>query len=101
MKMALSKLEKFFHINKLVFHSLDLCLYQASVVVGEDEYLVCDDKENLIRAHSLIDIQRLCRKIKADQQVLRHESAYDEMVGAPSKGEGNALEVPIRDNGYY
>ena len=39
MPIPLSKLEKFFYIDELVIHSLDLALYQASVIVDGEEHL--------------------------------------------------------------
>ncbi|USH05442.1 DUF6482 family protein [Grimontia kaedaensis] len=101
MKTPLTKLEKYFVIDKLIIHSLDLCLYQASVVIDGEEHFVCYDDGNFLRTHSLIEIQKCCKNLKAKETVLRQESAYDEMVGAPAKGETNALEVPLKDCGLY
>lgn len=101
MKISLTKLEKCVAIDKLIIHSLDLCLYQASVIIEGDEYFVCHDNGNFLRSHSLIDIQKYCKNLKAKEAVLRQESAYDEMIGASSKRESNALEVPLKDHGLY
>lgn len=101
MKMALSKLEQFFYVDKLVIHSLDMALYHASVLVDGAEYYVTDEKDQFLRAHSIVDLQRKCCRIKAKAQVLRHQSAYDEMIGAPVRQESNQLEVPLQDNQYY
>ena len=100
-KKSLKTLEQYFVIDQLIVHSLDLCLYQVSVRVGEEEFMICDDKGELLRAHSIVDIQRKCRRLNVNKQVLRQESAYDEMVGGPAKGEGNRLEVPLGDNKLY
>ncbi|AMG29297.1 hypothetical protein AL542_02340 [Grimontia hollisae] len=101
MKISLTKLEKCVAIDKLIIHSLDLCLYQASVIIDGDEYFVCHDDGNFLRTHSLIDIQKYCRNLKVRERVLRQESAYDEMVGGPSKTESNAMEVPLKDHELY
>ncbi|MGF1767932.1 DUF6482 family protein [Enterovibrio makurazakiensis] len=101
MKKTLSTLAKVRDIDTLVIHSLDLCLYQASVVIGDKEFMVTDDIGNLVRAHSLLEIQKQCQNINANTQIMRQESAYDEMVGGPSKGKGNRLEVQISDNKLY
>lgn len=100
-KKPLDILEKYFVIDKLVIHSLDLCLYQASVVIDNEEHMICDDRGQLLRSHSLIEMQKLCRNLKVKARVLRQESAYDEMVGGPEKDEGNRLEVPLGDNKLY
>ena len=58
MSMPLSKLEKFFYIDKLVIHSLDLALYQVSVLVDGEEHFVTDDKGKFLRAHSILELQK-------------------------------------------
>lgn len=101
MTMPLSKLEKYFYIDKLVIHSLDLSLYQVSVVIDDEEHYVTDDKGQFLRAFSIVELQKQCRKLKAKHQVLRQQSAYDEMVGQPSRDSSNLLEVPLKDNKLY
>lgn len=64
MTMPLSKLEKFFYIDKLVVHSIDLSLYQASVVIDDEEYYITNEKGDYIRAISVLEIQKICRKLK-------------------------------------
>ncbi|HDM8223812.1 TPA: hypothetical protein P0E24_003087 [Vibrio campbellii] len=101
MSMPLSKLEKFFYIDKLVIHSLDLALYQVSVLVDGEEHFVTDDKDKFLRAHSILELQKQCRHLKAKKQVLRQQSAYDEMVGHRSRNGTNELEVLLKDNQLY
>ena len=101
MSMPLSKLEKFFYIDKLVIHSLDLALYQVSVVVDGKEHFVTDDKGKFLRAHSILELQKQCRNLKVNKQVLRQQSAYDEMVGQPNRSGTNELEVLLKDNELY
>ncbi|AIW20947.1 hypothetical protein TW78_18920 [Vibrio coralliilyticus] len=101
MKMSLSKLEKFFFIDKLIIHSLDLSLYQASVVIEGQEYYVSDEQGLMLKALSVVEMQKKCSKLNVTKQYLRHTSAYDEMVGGPTKGSSNALEVLLLDNEYY
>ena len=101
MSMPLSKLEQFFYFDKLVIHSLDLALYQVSVVVDGKEHFVTDDKGKFLRAHSILELQKQCRNLKVNKQVLRQQSAYDEMVGQPSRSGTNELEVLLKDNDLY
>ncbi|TMX33437.1 hypothetical protein DA096_10070 [Vibrio rotiferianus] len=101
MSMPLSKLEKFFYIDKLVIHSLDLALYQVSVLVDGEEHFVTDDKGKFLRAHSILELQKQRRNLKANKQMLRQHSAYDEMVGQPSSIGTNELEVLLKDNQFY
>lgn len=101
MSIPLSKLEKFFYVDKLIIHSLDLALYQASVVVDGKAQFITDDNGIFLRAHSLIEMQKKCKNIKANKQVLVHQSAYDEMVGLPEGKRDNQLDVLVRDTKLY
>ena len=87
--------------EKLVIHSLDLSLYQASVVINGEEHFLADKQGALLRTRSLLDMQRLCAPLEAKSQVLRQQSAYDEMIGGPAKAADNALEVRLSDNQMY
>lgn len=82
-------------IDKIVIHSLDLMLYQASAIVEGDEYYVTDDNGKLLRSHNLLEMQVKFEGMNFQQMVLRQQSAYDEMVGQPVRQQANALEVPI------
>ena len=53
MSIAMSAVRKLKLIDKVILHSLDLCLYQVSVVVDGDEHYVCDEQGALLRAHNL------------------------------------------------
>ncbi|WP_305819292.1 DUF6482 family protein [Photobacterium leiognathi] len=101
MTMPLSKLEKFFYIDKLVVHSLDLSLYQASVVIDDQEHYITNEKGDYIRAISILEIQKMCRRLKVKSWVLRQQSAYDEMIGMPYGKQDNTLEVPLSNNKLY
>ena len=98
--MKLSKLEKYFEVEKLVFHSLDLALYNVSAVVEGQEYMITDEKDQRLKSHNLLSLQQLCQHVKAKKQVVRQSSPYDEMVGGPVK-INNELEVSLGDNKLY
>ncbi len=104
MKKPLAVLEKYFVLDTLIIHSLDMCLYQASVRIdasaAQQEILICDEQGKPIRTHSIIEMQKLCRQLKVKQQRLRQQSAYDEMIGGASKID-NTLEVPLHDQQLY
>ena len=103
MKKPLSVLEQYFALDALIIHSLDMCLYQASVRVNagdKTEILLCDERGKLLKTHSLLQMQKLCSQLPVRQQLLRQYSAYDEMVGGPAKTD-NRLEVPLTDHQLY
>ena len=98
--MKLSKLEKFFVVEKLVFNSLDLALYNVSAVVEGKEYIITDEKGERIKHHNLLQLQKRFENVKAEKHVLRQSSAYDEMIGGPVKSS-NEMEVPLGNNKLY
>lgn len=101
MAIELSKLSKYFSIDKLVYHSVDLSLYQVSAIIDGEEHYITDRKKKFLRASNIIDLQKLLKDVKAKETVLRQTSAYDEMVGGPDKTSSNLLEVPLADNRLY
>ena len=98
--MKLSKLEKYFEVEKLVFNSLDLALYNVSAVVEGQEYMITDERAERIKHHNLLALQQRFQNVKAKKQVVRQSSAYDEMIGGPVKGS-NEMEVSLGDNKLY
>ena len=98
MTISLSKLEKYFAIDKLIYHSVDLSLYMVSAIIDGDEHYVSNNKGALLKSSKLLELQKMLRGTSAKETVLRHTSPYDEMIGGPEKGDSNALEVPLADN---
>lgn len=101
MAIKLSTLNKYFVLDKLIFHSIDLSLYQLSAIIEGEEHYVSDESGALLRAFNLVELQKLAAKVNARETVLRHNSAYDEMIGGPEKIGQNTLEVPLSDNKLY
>jgi len=99
--IALSKLTKYFVVDKLIYHSIDLSLYQVSAIIEGVEHYVSDERGKLLRSTKLLELQKQLRKVTAEITVLRQASAYDEMIGGPEKVDTNALEVPLADNQLY
>ncbi len=100
MKTNIHAIAEHTEIEKLIIHSIEQSLYQASIVVGDEEHFLCDVNGELLRTRSLVEMLNLCQTVKTDTRVLRQDSAYDEMVGTPLKGE-NRLEVAISDMRLY
>jgi hypothetical protein len=76
-------------------------LYQVSAIIDGEEHYITDRKKKFLRASNIIDLQKLLKDLKAKETVLRHTSAYDEMIGGPDKTSSNLLEVPLADNQLY
>ena len=43
MTISLNKLQKYFVIEKLIYHSVDLSLYQVSAIVEGEEHYITDN----------------------------------------------------------
>jgi len=99
MLLRVSQLHSLSLIDKVVIHSIDQSLYQLSVSIDGVEYYVADNKGKLLRAFNIVDLQKQCRGLNYAEMVLRHQSAYDEMIGHDDTQPGaNTLEVPLKDN---
>ncbi|WP_087020137.1 DUF6482 family protein [Thaumasiovibrio subtropicus] len=95
MKISVDALKQRADAEKLIIYSLESSLYQASVMRQGEEYFLCDDHGELLKSRSIIAMQEAIHPLFIKDQVLRHYSAYDEMVGCSAKGESNLLEVPL------
>ncbi|MBQ4812768.1 hypothetical protein J8M20_15525 [Pseudoalteromonas luteoviolacea] len=101
MKITLAALYDIQPVTKFVANSLDVALYQLIACVGEAEYIVVDKEGDAIRARNPLALQKLVRHIAYHQMTIRHQSAYDEMIGQPVRKSSNQLEVPFGDNKLY
>ena len=54
MTISLNKLQKYFVIEKLIYHSVDLSLYQVSAIVEGEEHYITDNNGKLLKARSLV-----------------------------------------------
>lgn len=93
--IRVNELRKLEQIEKVIIHSLDLCLYQASVLIDGSEQVITDRKGKMLRSHNLLEMQALFETMPVESLVLRQQSAYDEMVNQPLRAGSNAMEVPL------
>lgn len=101
MTIKLSELSNHQPIQKVIVHSLEMALYQVSVMIDNGEHYVTDDSGEFIRGLSPLHIQKRLDHLNYAQMVLRHTSAYDEMCGQSEKLTSNMLEVPYGKNNLY
>lgn len=94
MTICISKLNQLKNIDKIVIHSLDNSLYQASVIVDGQESYITDKDGKLLRGFNVLNFQALFTKLNTNV-VMQHQSAYDEMIGQPLRTDSNAIEIPI------
>ncbi|MBR9909853.1 MAG: hypothetical protein GYB33_05810 [Gammaproteobacteria bacterium] len=95
MKITLQQLQNITVVDKLIIHSLDLCLYQVSAIIAGEEYYVTDVEGKFLRSHNKLDLQAQLAAVPAQRLVLHQRSAYDEMVGQPLRQADNVLEVDL------
>ena len=85
-KITLQQLQHSVGLTRVVIHSLDFSIYLAYADFGAEPLLVTE---------------RLAG-VPLPALFLRHQSAYDEMVGQPLRTGDNSLEVPLaRDWGDF
>jgi hypothetical protein len=101
MGMKFSELKNHEPLQKVVVHSLEMALYQVSVIINNVEYYVTEEDGEAVRAVSPLHVQKRFEKIAYAQMMLRHTSAYDEMCGQPVKTSSNLLEVPFGKNNLF
>ncbi|SMF13928.1 hypothetical protein SAMN02745866_00886 [Alteromonadaceae bacterium Bs31] len=98
MQLAFSQVAGLAHIDKIIIHSLDFSLYQVSIELDGREFYLTDNKGKMLRAFNIIELQKKFRAFPYASMVLRHRSAYDEMIGLSEAASDNFLEVPLKDN---
>ncbi|MEH6592125.1 MAG: DUF6482 family protein [Halioglobus sp.] len=79
----------------VVIHSLDQSLYQLSALVDGEEHLVMDDNGRPYRSRNLEKVREILQLLPVASITLRQKSAYDEMIGQPSREEDNTLEIAL------
>ena len=95
MGIQFSELKKHQPLQKVVVHSLEMALYQVSVVINNVEYYVQESNGEFVKALSPLHIQKRFEDIAYAQMMLRHTSAYDEMCGQPEKISSICSKCPL------
>lgn len=95
MTVCISELENKQNIEKIIIHSLDNSLYQASVITNGEEQYITDNDGKLLRSFNILNFQSMFKKFSIANIVLRHQSAYDEMIAQPLRTDSNAIEIPV------
>ncbi|QPB84287.1 hypothetical protein CWC22_015370 [Pseudoalteromonas rubra] len=87
-------------IDKLVINSLDQALYQAIVIINGEEHIVWQNEKTTLLTRNLTEMREYFEQFDIHEIALRHESAYDEMIGSEPKKNSNRLEVPLGKSPY-
>ncbi|WP_281286373.1 DUF6482 family protein [Pleionea sediminis] len=99
MNKTLQQLKMLQPLDKIIVHSIGMSLYQVSIIKDNRTYWLANSNGNLFKANNVLTVQKLFRSLNFLLMVLRHESAYDEMIGHDDTSpKNNRLEVPLKDN---
>tara|TARA_S200002703_G_scaffold124984_1_gene111172 strand:+ start:137 stop:517 length:381 start_codon:yes stop_codon:yes gene_type:complete len=101
-KITLQQLQHSVGLTRVVIHSLDFSIYLAYADFGGDPLLVTEADGKPLRTHNITAMKQHLAAVPASALYLRHQSAYDEMVGQPVRAGDNSLEIPLsRDWGDF
>lgn len=95
MKLTLQQLRFRQPLARVVIESVDLSLYIALTEFEGREVLVAGRDGRALRGRSVEELRSHFKGLEVAEWILRHRSAYDEMVGAPAQGAVAALEVVL------
>lgn len=95
MKITLKEFSKCETELPVIVHSIDMVGYLATVIVDGDEYLLVGKNGKQLKYQSLMHIREALNPMPVASLVLRHQSAYDEMINQPIRQNKNTLELPL------
>ena len=79
----------------VIVHSIDMVGYQATVVTDDGERRLVDTAGKPLTSKNLIGMREHLTSLQLSSIVMRHTSAYDEMVAQPERLDDNTLEIPV------
>lgn len=95
MKLSFRDLQRSNQKVVMVVHSLEQALYQVTVSIDGKDCLLTENNGRPFRRRSLSEVREALQVLPVQSLSLRHSSAYDEMVGQPTREQANTLEVPL------
>jgi hypothetical protein len=95
MKITIDELHNWQPLDTVIIRSLDLSLYHAVAVIDGQEHLIADAAGKPLRYHSIMGFKRRLADFAIEQMLLEQNSAYDEMIGQPTRSRANTLRVPM------
>ena len=98
MKITLRELgQRAAEVDKVFIESVDLSLYIAQAVINGEAHLLAEDDGKVFKRVNLLEMKRSIKAALSCLLVLRHRSAYDEMVGHTYAANSNTMELPLGD----
>lgn len=96
MKITMSEFAALDSAVDVTIHSLTPTLYQVTLTIRDGEPLLAYDDGRPYRAKNLQNVREMLSSMPVASITMRHESAYDEMVGQPARQASNALEIGLK-----
>ena len=94
-KLQITDLSDLQPIELIQIHSLDWMLYQVSISSNDTQRLLYDG-DYPCRFHNLLQIKELFETMSVIRyQLIRDNSAYDEMIGQPEALFSDAIAVDL------
>ncbi len=95
MPISIQQLESLAEIDTVIIHSLTPMLYQGTALIDGQELLVTDSQGKALKSFNLMEIQVMLARLPLNHLWLRHQSAYDEMIGQTVRETSNQLQVRL------
>ncbi len=100
MKISIKQFAALGDVADVTIHSLEQALYQVTVALTSGPHLLVDHHGKTVRSRSLQSMREMLQTLPVRTITLRHESAYDEMIGQPVKQSNNTLEISLSHDLY-
>jgi len=94
-KITLAEFARLMEAAPVTIHALDGALYLVSVEVSGASRLLTQNSGRPLRRRNLTSVRELLQTLPVSSLTLRQESAYDEMIGQPLRGNSNAMEIAL------
>lgn len=95
MLISVSEFETLQNPTDVIIHSLDRSLYQVEVTLDGQSKRLVDEEGKTLRWRSLEAAREALRGMPVATLSLHHVSAYDEMIGHPTKVQSNLLAISL------
>ncbi len=100
MKITVAQLQKLEPPVTALVYSLERSIYQVYIRLPDGEALLMDDNGKAFQRRNLQSIRDALQGSPVSALQLRHQSAYDEMIGQPLRDQDNLLELPLSMESY-
>ena len=95
MYITIEQLTAYSPVEKIVLHSYEGGLYNATTEINNVTYYISHDGKHPLNSRSIAELQTKLDGVLYENMVLTQESAYDEMIGLSTEYGQNRLEIPI------